>query len=112
MDARILGPGCRYIRCMRCGLVIRCLLIFPKVISVVSVVSNAAVVAFTMDIFCKFSRAQFLNQFLMIFVAGKDVVWRWVYFSCFQYFVFVLMGYFSFIVDDVPEEVHFALMFI
>lgn len=60
--------------------------------TIASVITNAGVVAFTMEFF-----------------EDEEVVYRWVFFVCFQYFGFVLMAYFSFVVDDVPEEVSIQL---
>jgi hypothetical protein len=63
-----------------------------QVISMASVISNAGLVAFTMEFF-----------------SGESNEWRWVYFILFQYLVFFIMAYFSYIVDDVPEEVAIQL---
>lgn len=63
-----------------------------QTMTIFSVITNAGVVAFTMELF-----------------ENSDPVYRWVFFVCFQYFGFVLMGYFSFVVEDVPEEVSIQL---
>lgn len=60
--------------------------------TIASVITNAGVVAFTMDFF-----------------DDEEPVYRWVFFVCFQYFGFLLMAYFSFVVEDVPEEVSIQL---
>lgn len=63
-----------------------------QTMTIMAVITNAGVVAFTMDLF-----------------DDAEVVYRWVFFVCFQYFGFFLMAYFSFVVEDVPEEVQIQL---
>ena len=63
-----------------------------QITSVASVVTNAALVVYTMDLTNDFS----------------DVGQLWIFIG-FQYTIFVIMAIFAFLVDDMPEEVAIQL---